>query len=61
MNRERPRRLVRRQQTQCGEAGEGQGYRYAVINLGAKTREGLLSKARDVERALGGRLVPLRA
>jgi biotin carboxylase len=40
--------------------GEGQGYRYAVINVGADTRAGLLERARKVEEALGARLVPLR-
>lgn len=40
-------------------AGEGQGYRYAVLNVGASTRAGLLARARSVQAALGARLVPL--
>jgi hypothetical protein len=41
------------------EAGEGQGYRYAVINVGADSRAALAQRARAVEEALGARLVPL--
>jgi biotin carboxylase len=41
------------------EAGEGQGYRYAVLNVGADSRAGLVEQARAVEAALGARLVPL--
>jgi hypothetical protein len=40
-------------------AGEGQGWRYAVINVGADTREALAGKAEAVERALGAVLRPL--
>jgi hypothetical protein len=40
-------------------AGEGQGFRYAVLNVGADTRAGLVERARAVEEALGARLVPL--
>lgn len=42
-------------------AGEGQGYRYAVINVGAHTRKGLVERASAVEEALGARLAPLLA
>ncbi len=40
-------------------AGEGQGLRYAVVNVGARTREGLEATAQAVVEALGARLVPL--
>lgn len=40
-------------------AGEGQGYRYAVLNVGASTRAGLAERARAVQQALGARFAPL--
>ena len=39
-------------------AGENQGYRYAVLNVGAHTRHGLVERAATVEQALGARLTP---
>ena len=40
-------------------AGEGQGWRYAVVNLGARTRAELETKARAVVEDLGARLTAL--
>jgi len=40
-------------------AGEGQGWRYGVVNLGARTRAELETKACAVVADLGARLVPL--
>ena len=39
--------------------GEGQGLRYAVINLGAASREALVAKVTALQDELGARLTPV--